>query len=226
MPTRKRPGQLSERHRKVLAVLEAYLLKNGYAPTIREIGEQASVPSTSQVTYYLKRLEKEGYVKRARGVSRGVRLLKTASGKAFDPNARRPNANVPLLGRIVAGAPIPIPDSDFAFYDPDSAVELPASLLPPDSAGLFALEVEGDSMVDAMVNEGDLVVLEQVTQAENGDMVAAWLPGRGETTLKYFFRENGKVRLQPANPAYAPLLLDEQTGLEVQGRVVLVMRRL
>lgn len=219
---RQRSQALSQRHLKVLEVLASYQEENGFPPTIREIGSQAGITSTSVVNYYLEQLADWGYIERAGKASRGVRLVKplAAAHRAIDGLLR-----VRLLGRIAAGKPLPVPASDFDLYDEESGIDIPTSLLPArEREQLYALEVEGNSMIDAMVNDGDLVILRPTNQAENGEMVAAWLYDQEATTLKFFFRENGHIRLQPANPAYEPLLLDGD-ALEIQGKVVMVIRQ-
>jgi repressor LexA len=232
MMAKRRKG-LSERHKKILAVLERYQVESGYPPSIREIGKQTGISSTSVVNYYLNQLEEEGYIERDRKISRGVRLVKNLSGQLQEAAAVVRGAveeliRVPVIGRIVAGEPMPVPGSDFAYYDPDSGVEIARSLL---SAGdkeedLFALEVQGDSMVDAMVNDGDIVVMKRVQDAHNGEMVAVWLNDRDETTLKYFYKEDGRVRLQPANPTMQPIYVDNPRAVQVQGKVVMVIRQM
>jgi repressor LexA len=219
---RQRSQALSKRHMKILEVLETYQDENGFPPTIREIGSLAGISSTSVVNYYLEQLADWGYIERAGNTSRGVRLVKplAAARRAIDGLLR-----VRLLGRIAAGKPLPVPASDFDLYDEESGIDVPTSLLPArERKQLYALEVEGNSMIDAMVNDGDLVILRPTNQAENGEMVAAWLYDQEATTLKFFFRENGHIRLQPANPAYEPLLLDGD-ALEIQGKVVMVIRQ-
>jgi repressor LexA len=136
--------------------------------------------------------------------------------------------SVPVLGRIVAGEPVPVPSSDFSYYDQETGIDIARSLLPgrERTEDLFALEVQGDSMIDAMVNDGDIVVMRPITQAENGEMVAVWLADRDETTLKYFYKEDGRVRLQPANPLMKPIIIDNPANVQVQGKVVLVIRKL
>jgi repressor LexA len=121
-----------------------------------------------------------------------------------------------------------VPSSDFNYYDQETGINIARSLLPPREKmdDLFALEVQGDSMIDAMVNDGDIVIMRSINQAENGEMVAVWLTDRDETTLKYFFNENGKVRLQPANPTMKPIIIDNPAQVQVQGKVVLVIRRM
>jgi repressor LexA len=134
---------------------------------------------------------------------------------------------IPVLGRIAAGELMPIPSSDFSYYDAESKIEIPQSQLPGREQGkdLFALEVQGDSMIDAMVNDGDIVIMKPANEAHNGEMVAIWINDDNETTLKYFFRENGKVRLQPANPTMEAIIIDDPSTLEVRGKVVMVIRQ-
>jgi repressor LexA len=186
------------------------------------------------VKYYLSQLEEMGYIARQSNVSRGINLIKNAGGNLLQ-NARNAAAQaldqlvtIPLVGNIVAGEPMPVPPSDFSYYDPDSGIDIARSLLPSaDSLDqLYALRVHGDSMIDAMVNDGDIVVMKKVDQARNGEMVAIWLADRDETTLKYFYQENGRVRLQPANPSMLPIIIDDPSIVEVQGKVVLVIRQL
>jgi len=121
-----------------------------------------------------------------------------------------------------------VPQSDFSYYDADSMVDVARSLLPArekSSSDLFTLEVQGDSMIDAMVNEGDIVIMKPAREARNGEMVAVWLNDRDETTLKYFYLENGKVRLQPANPTMSPIYIDDPSVVQIQGKVVMVIRK-
>jgi repressor LexA len=214
---RTRNEGLGEMHRKILRVLEAYQALNGYAPSIREIAKQINCESTSYIKYYLDQLQEMGYIERGERKSRSIRVIKPLSPAA---NSNR----IHILGRIQAGVPIPIPDSDFSLFDEESVVELPDWMLPKRRDGLFALEVQGDSMIDAMIADGDLVVLQRVDVATNGMLVAAWLKPDRETTLKRYFLEDGKVRLQPANPAYEPIYAPAD-DVEVQGQVILVIRR-
>lgn len=228
MMAKRRKG-LSERHKKILGVLQTYQDANGYPPSIREIGKQTGISSTSVVNYYLNQLEEEGYIERDRKISRGVRLVKSLNeAAAAVRGAIEDLIKVPVVGRIVAGAPMPVPGSDFAYYDQESGVEIARSLLAPGDKeeDLFALEVQGDSMVDAMVNDGDIVVMKKAQDARNGEMVAVWLTDRDETTLKYFFKENGGVRLQPANPTMQPIFVENPRAVQVQGKVVMVIRQM
>lgn len=232
---RKRSKGLSDRQKKILEVLEQFQDQNGYPPSIREICEEAEISSTSVVNYYLEQLEEMDYIERDRRVSRGVRLLKPLSevtGKVKEPLQKAAQTisdvlQIPVLGRIAAGELMPVPSSDFSFFDPDSLVDIPRSLLPARerTEELFALEVQGDSMIDAMVNDGDIVIMKPSQEARNGEMVAIWMNDRDETTLKYFYLENGKVRLQPANPTMEPIIIDDPSVLEIKGKVVMVIRQ-
>jgi repressor LexA len=228
MMARKKAG-LGERHKKILKFLERFQAENGFPPSIREIGENTDISSTSVVNYYLNQLEELKFIERESNVSRGIRLLHTLEGNLVETAQSITDMfSVPVVGRIVAGEPVPVPSSDFNYYDQETGIDIARSLLPPreKTEDLFALEVQGDSMIDAMVNDGDIVIMRAVNRAENGEMVAVWLSDRDETTLKYFYHENGKVRLQPANPLMQPIIIDNPTQVKVQGKVVLVIRRM
>lgn len=253
MMARKRSKSLTDRQKRILEVLEKFQDRNGYPPSIREICDNAKISSTSVVNYYLDQLQELGYIERDGRVSRGIRLLvplseivaNTSAPIAAVANVAKGTAavlqkkarevgqavdnllHIPLAGRIAAGSPLPIPSSDFSYYDADSMVDVATSLLPSNEKGadLFALEVQGDSMIDAMVYDGDIVVMKPAEEARNGEMVAVWLKDRDETTLKYFYLENKKVRLQPANPTMQPIIIDDPSTVKVQGKVVMVIRR-
>ncbi|NMB55945.1 MAG: repressor LexA [Leptolinea sp.] len=231
---------LSDRHRKIMEFLTTFVEKNSYSPSIRQIGESIGVKSTSLVDYYLNYLEQEGYIARDGRVSRSIRVFKPvypeAGGPSLNPEILHGQnmsgslsdiLRIPVFGRIVASAPLPMPPSDLAYFDPESSVEIARSLLPPREKinELFALEVDGDSMIDAMVNDGDIVVMKHAQDAVNGDMVAVWLDDENSTTLKYFYKENNRVRLQPANPSMKPILIDDPSSLRIMGKVVMVIRQ-
>ncbi len=138
------------------------------------------------------------------------------------------NLHIPVLGRIEAGLPLTLPQSDLGYFSPDQYIEISASLLPHlkpnEIAELFALEVQGSSMVDSLINDGDMIVLHASSTAENGDMVAAYIEGEDGVTLKYFYRENGTIRLQPANPQFEPIYVNADR-VKIQGKVVMVIRQ-
>jgi repressor LexA len=174
------------------------------------------------VNYNLNRLVDEGYLTRDQNVSRGLRLTDKI-GRAAE---RLTNiVRVPLVGRIFASEPVLLPGTDSPVFGSDEAIELTRGLLPGDN-GLFALQVKGDSMIDAMVSDGDIVVMARADEWRNGDMVAVWLRDREETTLKHIYREGSRVRLQPANPTMQPIYVDNPESLEVQGKVMLVVRQM
>jgi len=213
--------RLSKRQQRILEFLIEYVEENGYPPSIREIGAAAGISSTSVVSYNLRRLEERGYISRDREISRGLKLT-TAARTQMIPEAV---VRLPLLGRIVAGAPIPVPASDFPLMG-DETIELTRDFL-GDPEGLYALQVEGNSMVDALVHDGDIVVMRHQQRVENGEMAAVWLRDSGEMTLKRFYQEEGgRVRLQPANPTMRPIYVDDSRQVEVQGKVVMVIRQL
>jgi repressor LexA len=206
--------QLSVKQQRILSFVRSFVEDNAYPPSIRDILSGCEISSTSVVDYNLKALEKAGLIRRDREVSRAIELL--------DGTGRRPRTvSVPVLGQIAAGAPIPLPGSD-AVDDPDETVEVSATVT-KGNPDVFALRVRGTSMIDALINDGDLVLLRAADSAENGEMVAVWLKDQNETTLKYLYREGARVRLQPANSTMKPIYADA-ANVQVQGKVVSVIR--
>ena len=233
MMVRKSKG-LSDKHLKVLRLIKKYQTDVGHPPTIREIGDETNITSTSVVNYYLDQLEKLDYIERDRKISRGIHLrpermpdiahllgeAATTIGEMF---------RIPVMGRIVASEPVPVPsDSSFKTFDSETTVDVAMSLLPAkDAKNLYALEVDGDSMIDAMVNDGDYVIMRPVqnnSEVRNGEIVAIWLESSNETTLKYFYKEKDHYRLQPANPTMKPITVKKTEPLEIKGKVVMVIR--
>jgi repressor LexA len=206
--------KLSDRQQRMYDFIRTFTEENQYPPTIREIGEAVGISSTSVVNYNLNKLVDAGLIERNKEVSRGIRLQ--------DAMARiLPGRAIPILGHIAAGQPITVfPESVETADTLDLAVDVVSR-----SEGVYALRVQGDSMIDALVDSDDLVILNAQNTANNGDMVAAWLPEREETTLKYFFREGATVRLQPANANYEPIVLPA-SQVEIQGKVIAIVRRL
>ena len=205
---------LSERQKKILEFLAQFTRENRYPPSLREIGEAVGISSTSVVNYNLNILEREGYIERDPLVSRGIKMVGSHALLPWD------TWTIPLLGRIAAGEPIPVPDEGPAH----ETIEVARDQL-KNPAGIYALEVKGDSMIDALVNDGDIVLMRHQETAENGEMVAVWLKDREETTLKRFYQEGKRVRLQPANPTLEPIL-EPAENVEIQGKVVMVIRHL
>ena len=206
---------LSERQRKILEFIKSFALSNGYPPTIREIGEAVNISSTSVVNYNLNALQKEGYIIRDRTVSRGIRLTEGME----ELRAAADLIQVPLLGRIAAGSPIPVPEDSFT----GETIELTRDII-PSSGDTYALQVRGDSMIDAFINDGDVVIMRYQETANDGDMVAAWLVNEGETTLKRYYREGGLIRLQPENSRMEPIYVAPD-NLRIQGKVLAVIRQ-
>src|SRR5688572_7367816 len=175
MMVRKSKG-LGERHHKILEFLQEYQRENKYPPSIREIGLKTGISSTRMVNYYLDQLEKRGMIERDRKIARGVRLAGLSASAEM--------LRVPLLGRIAAGLPLPELEESVSYMtdNESNAVEIARSLLPPTEKGdtLFALKIKGDSMIDAMITDGDIVIMKPVDNARNGELVAIWLPRDNE----------------------------------------------
>jgi repressor LexA len=205
-------GQLSDRQREMFAFIEAFVEENGYPPTYEEIRVALGISTKSLVHHHMDALEGAGYLARMPNTPRGIRLLRSKT--LHVPKTFR----VPKLGRIAAGVPISVGDPD-----PDDYIELTRDIV-AEQDGLYALQVSGNSMIDALVNDGDIVILKHQNEARNGEMVAVWLHEHEETTLKRFYRENGHVRLQPANPTM-PAMIVHPSAVQVQGRVVAVIRQ-
>jgi repressor LexA len=204
---------LSERQQAILDFMRDFMAEHDYPPSIRDIQLGCGISSTSVVDYNLKALERAGFIRRDREVSRAIVL---------EGMSRRPRAfTVPIVGQIAAGQPIPVPSADNA--DSSDTVDVSEELA-GGKQNLYALRVKGTSMIDALINDGDIVVLEPARDANDGEMVAAWLKREEEATLKKFYREGGRVRLQPANATMDPIYTDAE-NVEIHGRVVLALRR-
>ena len=199
---------LSQKQQKIIGFLRHFIREKDYPPSIRDIQEACGISSTSVVDYNLKALERLGYIHRDREVSRAIELL--------DGSGRRPRTiAVPIIGQIAAGQPIPVPE---ASVDYSETVDITADMA-RGKENVYALRVKGTSMIDALVNDGDIIILEQISSPKNGEMVAAWLKKEQEATLKKFYREGKRVRLQPANETMAPIY-SSADNVEVQGRVL------
>jgi repressor LexA len=224
MMVRKSKG-LTEKHIRVLEFMTNYQGENGRPPSIREIGEKVKISSTSVVNYYLDQLKKMGYLKRDTRVSRGLRLTDKVNEVV---QMVTETLRVPILGPIAAGPLMLVPEPGVYYMNDKeyNAVEIARSLLPNKEKGndLYALEVKGDSMIDAMINDGDIVVMKPAQDARNGEMVAVRVDN--EYTLKYFYKEKDRYRLQPANPTMKPIFLKKNDPLEINGKVVMVIRKM
>lgn len=219
--------KLSTRQQNIMKFMFRYMEDNGYPPTIREIGEACNINSTSVVNYNLNKLVSAGYLERSDKVSRGLRIIAPIPGMTSKKRVVRAASNlnsVAIVGHIAAGTPIALPDETGHHYDEDDVISVPNMLLNGyDEAEVYALTVKGDSMIDAMIQDGDIVILRRQSTANNGDMVAAWLPDDNETTLKYFHKETDQIRLQPAHPSYDPIFV-HPSNCEIKGKVLSVIR--
>ena len=215
--------KLSERQRNILRFMDQYIKQHSFPPTIREIGADTGIASTSVVNYNLNKLVNAGFLKRSEAKSRGLRLIRSFPGSIFrDVKAAHSVFHIPLYGRIVASEPVNMPEDQY----PEDEIEVPAHMITGvNPAEVFALTVKGDSMMDAMIQDGDVIVLRHTNEAHNGDMVAVWMTDRNETTLKYFHHEGERIRLQPAHPSMEPIYVDPQF-CQVQGKVLSVMRHI
>jgi repressor LexA len=208
-------GKLSAKQEKILNFMRQFLDENAYPPSIRDIQHGCGISSTSVVDYNLKALENMGLIRRDREVSRAIEVLghrRSAHGVV----------SVPVVGQIAAGTPIDVPESGASVPDASETIEVSERVL-HGRENVFALRVKGTSMIDALINDGDIVVFEPTNHADNGDMVAAWLKREGETTLKKYYLEGERVRLQPMNTAMAPIY-SAADNVQVQGRVLYVTR--
>ena len=199
---------LSAKQQAILSFIRDFISRHDYPPSIRDIQDGCSISSTSVVDYNLKALERSGHIRRDREVSRAIELVGRARMRT-----------VPVIGQIAAGQPIPVPAADtWAQQDFEEEIEV-TDQMTRGRDNVFALRVKGTSMIDALVNDGDLVLMEQTAAWDDGDMVAVWLKDRQETTLKKIYREGARVRLQPANAAMDPIYADAR-DVEVQGKVL------
>ena len=214
--TLKEAAEISTRQQCIVDYINVFWRNHGYPPSIRDIVAGCSLSSTSVADYNLKILEKKGFIRRHREVSRGIEIPQSMSGER-----RRV---VPLIGIIAAGRPIPVPDNDS--WDTTSGAE---TVDAPDylirgQENVYALRVKGNSMIDALINDGDIVLMCYVNMVENGDMAVVWLKAEKEATLKKFYAEGARVRLQPANSTMKPIFASA-SNVEIQGHVIGVLRR-
>ena len=206
---------LSQKQQHIIDFIRSFLLDRGYPPTIRDIVSGCGISSTSVVDYNLSILEKEGYIRRHPEVSRGIELLAPLQSRV----------QVPIIGQIAAGEPIPVPTPDPWDVTASSETLEVTEDLTQGREGVYALKVKGSSMMDALINDGDIVLMQYVEVVENGQMAAIWLKAENEATLKKFYAEAGRIRLQPANSQMQPLYV-EPDNVEIQGRVIAVIRQL
>jgi repressor LexA len=209
---------LSHKQQRILDFLRDFLEEKDYPPSIRDIVRGCGFSSTSVVDYNLNILESGGYIRRDHDVSRGIGLLPNLRGQGRV-------VRIPIIGGIAAGEPIPVPDSDTWSPAASSEVLELTRELTRGREEVYALRVKGTSMIDALINDGDIVLMQYVNTAESGELVAAWLKREREVTLKRFYPESGRIRLQPASSEMQPIYTDPE-NVEIQGKVIAVIRQL
>lgn len=197
--------RISDKQKQMLAFIENFVGKNGYPPTHEEIRAGLKISTKSLVNYHLEALQGASLLSRSPNTPRGIRLA----------HEREP-FTVPLTSSPT------LPDNSTDFDEQD-VVELTCDIV-SNAPDLYALKVQGDSMMDALVNDGDIVIIQRQNQAKNGELVAVRLLDQDCTTLKHYYRENGHVRLQPANPTLEPVLV-KPAAVQVEGKVMAIIRQ-
>jgi len=209
--------KLSDKQRRIIRYIDGFLSEKGYPPTIRDIQKGCGISSTSVVDYNLNILESRGVITRNAEISRGIKLL-TRSQTTENISI------VPVIGMIAAGEPIPVPAPDiWDVAAVSETMEVPSELT-RGRKNIYALRVKGTSMVDALINDGDIVLMQHVNAVENGQMAAVWLKSEKEVTLKKVYVEPDRVRLQPANSQMREFFT-RPDNIEIQGKVIAVVRR-
>ena len=200
-------GKISKKQEEILNYIKKEILKKGYPPAVREICEAVNLKSTSSVHSHLETLEKNGYIRRDPTKPRAIEIIDDEFNLT-----RRETVNVPIVGTVAAGVPI------LARQNIENYFPIPAEYMP--NAQTFMLKVKGDSMINIGINSGDLVLVEQRSDARNGDVVVALV--EDSATVKTFYKEKGHVRLQPENDSMDPILVNGD--LQILGKVFGVFR--
>lgn len=213
--------KLSEKQVQILSFIEEFIDEHDYPPSIRDIQNGCGISSTSVVSYNLDRLKENGYLNRHSEVSRGLSL---SSQKESAPEPLSiDTVAVPLLGTIAAGSPFPMPENDtWSDLSGSELIDLPQAITGTGD-GVYALKVRGESMIDALISDGDLVIMEQAASVRNGQMAAVRIKSDNTTTLKHFYSEGSRTRLEPANSQMQAMTFDSG-DIEVVSRVVAVWR--
>lgn len=201
--------KLTNKQNQVLDYIKQSIAKNGFPPTVREIGSALGLSSSATVHAHITTLENKGYLKRVGAKNRAIELLVKNEYEKEDV------VDVPLLGKVTAGSPIE------AIEMPDEFFTLPSYLIPAKKE-VFTLRVSGESMINAGVHDGDIVIVQRQQVANNGDMVVA-MTEDNEVTLKTFYKEDGYFRLQPENDTMAPIILDKVT---IVGKAIGLYRKI
>jgi repressor LexA len=200
---------------RILNFIRRFLDSRGYAPTVRDIARGCNISTPSVVQYHLNMLEEQGFIRRDPEVFRSIQLVE---------RKREAVSRVPLLGTIAAGQPIPVPAPDSWTATPEEIIQLTGELT-QGKKDIYALKVKGTSLIDAFVDDGDIVLIQQTSTVEDGELAAVWLKTQQEVTLKKFYREKGLIRLQPANKEMKPMYFSPEE-VEIQGKVIAVLRKL
>ena len=217
--------KLSERQQMIMSFIEDFIEENDYPPTIRDIQNGCSISSTSVVAYNLDKLKEGGQLNRHSEVSRGLSLASVGpNSNKFKPT-EIDSVAVPLLGTIAAGSPFPMPENDtWSDLSGSELIDLPQAIVGPGD-NVYALKVRGESMIDALISDGDLVIMEQASSVRNGQMAAVRIKSDNTTTLKNFYSEGHRTRLEPAN-AQMDAMTFPSNDVEVLSKVIGVWRYL
>jgi len=207
--------RVSDTRSRILNFIRRFLDRRGYAPTVRDIARGCNISTPSVVQYHLNMLEAQGFIRRDPEVFRSIQLVE---------RKREAISRVPLLGTIAAGSPIPVPAPDSWTTTPEETLQLTGDLT-QDKKDIYALRVKGTSLVDAFVDDGDIVIIQQASTVADGELAAVWLKTQQEVTLKKIYREKGRIRLQPANKTMQPMYFAPEE-VEIQGKVIAVLRKL
>ena len=215
---RRRNRKTSEKQRRMLQFIRDFMAENGLPPTVRDIQYGCGISSTSVVDYNLRIMQRDGVLRRRPEMARGIELLdKQGRAAGFLPQ-------IPVMGYIAAGEPLPGPSNEGWEQEALETIEMPRYM--SDSyKNLYALRVKGTSMIDALIDDGDIVLIDPNHEVRNGDMTVAWLKLEQEATLKRFYKEGRQVRLQPANSRMKPIYT-KAGNVETRGKVVAVLRTL
>ena len=207
--------RVSDTRSRILNFIRRFLDSRGYAPTVRDIARGCNISTPSVVQYHLNMLEEQGFIRRDPEVFRSIQLVE---------RKREAVSRVPLLGTIAAGSPIPVPAPDSWTTTPEEIIQLTGELT-QDKKDIYALRVKGTSLIDAFVDDGDIVLIQQTSTVADGELAAVWLKNQEEVTLKKLYREKGRIRLQPANKQMKPMYFPPEE-VEIQGKVIAVLRKL
>lgn len=203
--------KLTDKQKQMLETLKKFIAKNGYPPTVRELGKELDLSSPATTHFHLSKLESKGYITKGKGKNRTLELL--VPNEYLESNESV--VDVALIGTITAGSPIE------AIENPDEYFSVPVNLIPKKKE-IFALNVKGTSMINKGIRDGDIVLIEKNKTANNGEIVAA-MTSENEVTLKTFYKEQNHIRLQPENDTMAPIILDNVTIL---GKAVGLYRKI